>query len=236
MQLKKIGLLLVFIMVMAVSFAHAEEAKGPATITVQGNGQLDMVPDVSYIELAVVSSAATVNEAQKENAAVANQVYNQLIAAGIDKSFIKTTQYNVVPLYEQGDNSKEQYVPVIRGYQIVNSFNVTVSPEKVGAIIDLALQSGVNQVQTVRFGKLDEAGSKNIVLQMAVREALSKAEAIAAALGKRISRVQNVNETGVYMQMPELNRYSKALDNAATPISAGYVHLNANVQLIVEME
>lgn len=235
MKMKKVFLFLVFAMFFAVPFAWAQGAQEPATISVQGTSQLEVVPDVAYIQLAVVTEAATVSAAQQENASLANQVYERLTAAGIERDYIKTSQYSVIPLYTQ-DDGKSNTPPVIRGYQIINGFIVTVNSARAGEIIDMALQAGVNQVQTVRFGKLDESESKNVVLQMAVRDALAKAESIAAALGKQISRVRTVTESGVYVQFPELARYNKSVDSAATPISPGYVHLNANVQLVVEMQ
>ncbi|HWR56240.1 MAG TPA: SIMPL domain-containing protein [Negativicutes bacterium] len=234
MKMKKVFLLLMCAMFFAVPFAGAQEAPEPATISVQGTGKLEVVPDVAFIQLAVVTEAATVSAAQQENAVLANQVYDRLIAAGIEKDYIKTSQYSVIPLYTQ-DDGKANTLPVIRGYQIINGFTVTVNSARAGEIIDLALQAGVNQVQTVRFGKLDESGAKNAVLQMAVRDALAKAESMAAALGKQISRIRTVTESGVYVQFPELARYSKSADSAATPISPGYVQFNANVQLVVEM-
>lgn len=236
MHLKKITPVFLLVLFLLMPFAHAKEANEAATITVQGSGQLDVAPDVAYIQLAVVTEAATVATAQKENAVLANQVYDRLAAAGIARERIRTTEYSVTPLYQQENTDKNNAMPVIRGYRIINGFNATVSPERAGEIIDLALQAGVNQVPTVRFGKLDEAGAKNVVLQMAVRDALSKAEAVAAALGKRIGRVQTVNESGIYVQTPEFDRLSKAAYSMPTPISAGYVQLNANVQLVVEIE
>jgi uncharacterized protein YggE len=236
MYLKKIMPVFMLALFLAMPFTQAKEANEPATITVQGSGKLDVAPDIAYIQLAVVSEGATVGAAQKENAAIANRVYSRLEAAGIAKDYIKTTQYSVVPLYQQENAEKNNGVPVIRGYQIINGFNIAVAPERAGEIIDLALQAGVNQVQTIRFGRIDEAGAKNVVLQMAVRDALGKAEAVAAALGKRIGRVQTVNESGVYVQMPEFDRLSKAAYSVDTPISSGYVQLNANVQLVVEIE
>jgi len=235
MKMKKVLLFLIFAMFFAVPFAWAQGAQEPATISVQGSSQLEVVPDVAYIQLAVVTEAATVSVAQQENASLANQVYDRLTAAGIGKDYIKTSQYNVIPLYSQ-DDGKSNKPPVVRGYQIINGFTVTVNSARAGEIIDTALQAGVNQVQTVRFGKLDESESRNVVLQMAVRDALAKAESIAAVLGKQISRVRTVTESGVYVQFSELARYSKSADGAATPISPGYVHLNANVQLVVEMQ
>jgi hypothetical protein len=50
--------------------------------------------------------------------------------------------------------------------------------------------------------------------------------------------VESVNESGVYIQNPEVGeRYNlKMADVSSTPISPGLVHLNANVQIVVEVE
>lgn len=236
MRLKKMMTSFCLAMLLLATCVQAQAAQEVPTITVQGSNQLDVTPDVAYIQMAVVSSAVTVGEAQKQNAFNANQAYAALEAAGIGRDYVKTTQYSVVPLYEQADNGKNTDTPAIRGYQIINGFKVTVAPERVGEIIDLALSSGVNQMQEVHFGKLDETSVKNAALQMAVKDAMGKAEAMAAALGKRIIRIQSVSESGVYVQMPEMVQYSKSMDYARTPVSPGYVHLNANVQMVVEME
>jgi uncharacterized protein len=222
-------------LIVTIPFTQVEAAAKGTTITVQGTSQLDAVPDIAYIGVAVVTSAATVAEAQSENARLANQVYAHVEAAGIEKEYIKTAQFNVVPIYQQ-EEGKWTNVPAIQGYQITNGITVTVVPARAGEIIDIALQAGANQVNSVRFGKLDEAGLKNTTVQMAVKDAMAKAEAIAATFGKRVIRVQSVNETGVYLQMPEVgNRYQmKAADSAPTPITPGLIHLTANVQLVVE--
>lgn len=235
MKRGKVFWFLLFAMFFAVPFACAQGAQEPATISVQGTGQLEMAPDVAYIQLAVITEAATVSGAQKENASLANKVYDRLTAGGIEQDYIKTSQYSVIPLYTQNDG-KSNTPPSIRGYQIINGFTVTVNAARAGEIIDMALQAGVNQVENVRFGKLDESESKKAVLRMAVSDALAKAESIAAALGKQVSRVRTVTESGVYVQFPEMIRYNKSADGGATPISPGYMHLNANVQLVVEMQ
>jgi uncharacterized protein YggE len=233
MRTKLSMLLVIVLMVVAMPFAYASDKN--TTITVQGSSQWDVNPDVAYINLAIVTQAATVAEAQSKNANIAEQVYKQLQTAGIEQEYIKTSNFNVIPQYRP-DDGKRAALPEIQGYQVVNGLTVTVSPERAGEIIDLALRAGVNQVNQVRFGKMDEAGSKNLVLQMAMRDALSKAEALAAVLGKRIAQVQTVNESGVYIQAPEMTLRSSMKDFAQTPISPGTVHLNANVQLTVEIE
>lgn len=231
--MKRLWLFLVLTLFLVMPYAQAHEASEAATISVQGTSQLKVDPDAVFIQLAVVTEAATVSAAQEGNAVIANQVYARLAAAGIEKDYIKTSQYSVTPLYKE--DGKGNTVPVIRGYQITNGFTVTAAPDRAGEIIDLALQAGVNQVQAVRFGKLDESGAKNVVLQMAVKDALAKAQTIAATLGKQISRVRTVNESGIYVQNSE-PVYLKAGDFASTPISPGYVHINANIQLVVEIQ
>jgi hypothetical protein len=216
------------------------QAKGlteATTITVQGTSQAEVAPDIAYIQLAVVTSAATVVQAQEENARITSQVMKRLEVAGIGNDYIKTVQFSVFPLY-QPEDGKQTNMPIIRGYQVTNGFTVTVTPARAGEIIDLALQAGVNAVQSVRFGKDDEVASKNAVLQSAVRDALTKAETIAAVMGKRVSRIQSVIESGVYIQNPEIGgRYNlKMADASSTPVSPGLVHLNANVQVVAEFE
>ncbi|HBS58725.1 MAG TPA: SIMPL domain-containing protein, partial [Firmicutes bacterium] len=48
MKLKKVFLLLMCAMFFAVPFAGAQEAPEPATISVQGTGKLEVVPDVAF--------------------------------------------------------------------------------------------------------------------------------------------------------------------------------------------
>jgi len=235
MKLKALIICLSFVMIFSPLSLQAKDLADATTITVQGASQTDVVPDIAYIQLAVVTSAATVVQAQEENARLSSQVMKRLEVAGIENDYIKTVQFSVFPLYQQED-SKQTGLPILRGYQVTNGFTVTVTPDRAGEIIDLALQAGVNTIQNIRFGKNDEVTSKNAVLQAAVRDALTKADAIAAVMGKQVSRIQSVNESGVYIQNPEIGRYNLKMGDASTSISPGLIHLNANVQVVVEFE
>lgn len=225
------------IVALAVFFIPASlQAKGlneTPTITVQGSSQMEVSPDVAYIQLAVVTSASTVAEAQEENARLVSKVFKRLEEAGIAKDHIKTVQLNVTPLYQE-DGKRTN----IRGYQVTNTFSVTSVPERVGELIDIALEAGANSVDNVRFSKRDEAAVKNAVLQAAVKDALNKAEAISTALGTRIIRVQSVNEQGVYVQAQDTGMRYKAnfAEKTPTPVSPGLLHVNATVSVVVEME
>ncbi|CQR71903.1 26 kDa periplasmic immunogenic protein precursor [Sporomusa ovata DSM 2662] len=231
--------LALLLMVAALPAALASETNPNATeVQVSGSYQEEIAPDIAYINLGTVTEAETVAAAQAKNAAVSTSIRQQLESMGIKDEYIKTAHYAVTPIYKNDDNGRR--TPAIKGYQITNNVLVTTVPDKAGEVVDAALNAGANQVNTIRFAKKDENGVRNAALAQAVRDAISKADAIAAALNKQVVRVKVVNENGVNFYSPEATTrlYGKGIaDNlAATPISAGLVQLSANVQVTVELE
>lgn len=236
---KFIKVLTMALLIMTVALPAALAAEKNPNITevqVGGSHQAEMAPDIAYINLGTLTEAATVTAAQTKNAEISANLRRQLADLGIKPEYIKTAHYTVTPLYKNDDNGRR--LPSIIGYQITNSITVTAAPEQAGEIIDTALTAGANQVNNIRFGKKDESEIKNAALAQAVRDAMSKAEAVAATLNKRIVRVKSVTETGINLQSPELagRVYSKSLMADATPVSAGLVMLSANAQIVVELE
>ncbi len=234
----KILVLMLLIITAALPAALAAEKNPNGTVVqVSGNYQMEIAPDTAYINLGTVTEAETVAAAQAKNADISTKIRSQLENLGIKSDYIKTAHYVVNPIYKYDDSGRR--LPSIKGYQITNSITVTTSVEKAGEVVDTALNAGANQVNSIRFSKNDETDVKNAALAQAVRDALSKADAIAAALDKRVVRVTAVNENGVHLQSPETGSrlYAKAMaDTASTPISAGLIQISANVQIAVELE
>ncbi len=233
----KVLTMALLIMTAALPAAMAAEKNSNSTeVQISGSHQEEIAPDIAYINLGTLTEADTVTAAQTKNAEISAKLRRQLEDLGIKSEYIKTAQYTVTPLYKNDDNGRR--LPSIIGYQITNSITVTAAPEQAGEVIDTALKAGANQVNNIRFGKKDEADVKNAALAQAVRDAMSKAEAIATTLNKRIVRIKSVTEAGINLQSPELagRMYSKSLMADATPVSAGLVTLSANAQVVVELE
>ncbi|WP_371380699.1 SIMPL domain-containing protein [Sporomusa aerivorans] len=226
--------LLVLTTVLPAAWA-AEKNSGNTEIQVSGSHQEEITPDIAYINVGTLTEAETVTAAQTKNAEVSERVRSQLEALGIKSEYIKTANYSVTPLYKNDDNGKR--LPTVKGYQVNNSIIVTANADKAGEVVDTALNAGANQVNSIRFGKRAEGDVKNAALAQAVRDALSKADAIASALNKRVVKVTSVSENGINLQSPEVSTrlYAKA-DSLGTPISAGLLTLSANVQVTVELD
>ena len=138
-------------------------------------------------------------------------------------------------LYEKGDYRKAV------GYRANNTVTVTVNDvAKAGQVIDAALSSGATDVNGLSFGLKDAKSVRNTALQMAVQDARSKADAIAAALGVKIVGIQNVKEDGGNFARYEVaNARLAKLDGAAmadTPVNAGTVEVNAEVHIDFQIQ
>ena len=216
------------------SVAMAAPGPGPAVISVSGHGRTDVTPDMATINIGIVTTGKTAQLAQAENAKAASDVTAALGRLGIFSKDIQTS-YTMSPVYEKGDYRK------VAGYRASNTVTVTVNDvAKTGQVIDAALNSGATDVNGLTFGLKDAKSVRNTALQMAVQDARSKADAIAAALGVRIVGIQNVKEGGSNVARYEMANLRLAkLDGAAaadTPISAGTVELNAEVHVDFQIQ
>ena len=216
------------------SVAMAAPGPGPAVISVSGQGRADVAPDMAVVNIGIVTTGKTAQLAQAENAKVASDVTAALGQLGIFSKDIQT-HYTMSPVYEKGDYRKAV------GYRANNTVTVTVNDvAKAGQVIDAALSSGATDVNGLSFGLKDARSVRNTALQMAVQDARSKADAIAAALGVKIVGIQNVKEDGGNFARYEVaNARLAKLDGGAaadTPVSAGTVEVNADVHIDFQIQ
>lgn len=208
----------------------AAEAE-PPILSVSGSGTVRSIPDQASITLGVITRGSTASEAQQDNAAKASAVKDALIALGIEEKDIKTEEYRFNPEYSREKNERN----VIVGYTASNIIRVKVRDVAiVGDVIDVALANGANTVHSLDFSIRDTEGLRKKALENAVKDARSKADAIAHALGVSIVGVRHVTEnTGMFQSRGNNGMMmAKSMDMAeATPIEAGDMSLTADVHI-----
>ena len=107
-------------------------------------------------------------------------------------------------------------------------------------MIDKALTSGANRIDSLEFTASDTLDAKNAAIADAVRAAKSKAQAIANALGVRLVRIENVYaetqsdspRSANFMPM----MMAKDASAASTPIAAGELSVEATVNITYVIE
>lgn len=175
-----------------------QEIESKNTITVSGTGEIYAKPDLALATFSVRTEKKTVAQAMSENTKKMNQVIDSMKQAGIEEKDLRTTNFNIYPLYEYRRESS--IIPtgqrVLVGYEITQSLEVKMRDlEKIGQIIEGATEAGANQVGDLRFTIDQEDELKKQARQEAVSKAKAKAEEIADQLGVGLVRIVSFNES-----------------------------------------
>ena len=206
-------------------------------VMVAGDSIVQAQPDTAIVTVAVVTQSRRAIDAQQENATKTDAVVRALKAASGAGAEVKTSGYSVQPMRV----FREGQPPSITGYEVRNSVTVTLSElNRLGPVIDAAAQAGSNDVSGINFTLRQDRQARDRALSEATREAMSKAQVIAQALGGRVVRVVEVQEEGFQQRPPQPYQVETMMaqrrDAVATPIEIGSLDITSRVQLIAEVE
>jgi uncharacterized protein YggE len=219
----------------------AEQAMAtPGRVTrvmIVGDSIVQAQPDTAILTIAVVTQNRSAITAQQENAAKSDEVVRVLKTVSGTGAEVKTSGYSLQPqrVYKEGQP------PTISGYEARNTVTVTMSDlTKVGSVIDAAAQACSNDVSGIAFTLRQDRPARDRALGEATREAMSKAQVIAQALGGRVARIVEVQEEGFQQRPPvpvyQTENFLAAKSAAATPIEVGSLEISSRVQVIAEVE
>src|SRR3954454_23107049 len=120
------------------------------TVSVSGEGQVKVTPDLAYVTFAVETNGADLATAQTENATRMAAVLEKLKALGIASPDLQTTGYYVAPQYDKDQKAI--------GYPVGNGVRATVRDlTKLGATIDATVAVGANHVSGIAFDVANKA-------------------------------------------------------------------------------
>jgi len=206
-------------------------------VMVAGDSIVQAQPDTAILSIAVVTQNRNALGAQQDNAAKTDGVVRALKAAAGTGAEVKTSGYSLQPQRVY----KENQPPTISGYEARNTVTVTLSDlTKVGSVIDAAAQAGANDFSNIAFTLRQDRQARDRALSEATREAVSKAQVIASALGGRVVRIVEVQEEGFQQRPPvpvyQTETFMAKRADVATPIEVGSLDISSRVQLIAEVE
>jgi hypothetical protein len=116
----------------------------------------------------------------------------------------------------------------IVGYEATNSVSVTLRAlDKVGPVIDAAVDAGANQVSGPNLVRADAAGLYRAALRASIANAKAKARTIAGASGLHLRRITDVSESSTAPVPTPLT--AKAGTETTTPVEPGTTLVEASV-------
>lgn len=222
---------LLLIAISAIGTVSAADTDTDNTIVASGTGSVLGTPDRAQISLAVETENPNVQAAQAENAARMTKVMDALIAAGIPKEALKTTGYNIYPVYE---DTKIYGLQKVKTYRVTNTLTVTLHDvSRTGEVIDIGVAEGINQASSIQFFLSDEQSQvlRTEALKEASERASADAQTVAGALGVSIQSVKSAQISGGYSPVRYQN-YAMAESvggGVSTPIEAGDITVTATV-------
>ena len=170
---------------------------GQQGIWVSGQGKVSVTPNIVMVNMGVQSQASAVGDAQAQASTAMDKVMAALTGNGVDKKDIQTQNYNIQQLLKYDNYNQTN---TISGYQVSNMVNVKIrNIDKAGSIIDAAVNAGGDNVRIngVSFTVDQPEQYYAQARQLAIKDALAKAQDLAklsgVTLGKATYVTENIN-------------------------------------------
>ena len=180
------------------------------TITVNGDGQATLPPDVAKISFTVQNTAATVVDAQAATTKQANAAIAFVKEQGIDDKDVKTLSYNIYPQYSYPNPCSRGELcpayngtPKITGYQVSETVQVTVRDlASVGTFLGGLGKLSVQNVSGPDFSLDDSTAGYDAARADAIAKAKAQATLLSRQLGVRLGKIVNFSESSGYRPYP----------------------------------
>lgn len=208
-------------------------------ISVNTSANTELAPDVAEISFAVkTSDVKSMQKATIANKETSDKVFAVLksMLSPVNGDYIKTSDFSASPVYSYSGSKKN-----LDKYEVSNRVIVhTKSLDKVGVMIDKAIEAGATNVDSLTFSVSNYDSQCNELLQIATQKAKTRAGVVAKTLSVNLDGIKNFdiscnannyNTPRYYMAKNMLSAVAEgaATDSAPTSISGGVVKINANV-------
>jgi uncharacterized protein len=194
--------------------AAAQPEKMPSLITVTGEGEVAIVPDLAILSGGVTTNGKTAREASEANARMMNAVMSALKAAGIAQQDVQTARLSLHPVRDNKNNELR-----VIGFQATNQVSVKIRDvAKIADVIDRLIGAGANDISGLQFVVSSPSKPLDQAREAAIADARRKAETYARAANVKLGAAISITEDGsVAPPVPLPMRMAKE----ATPVSPG---------------
>lgn len=202
-------LILVVGIVLVVALIMAGEKKEQDRFSVSGSGTVYAKADIANINVGLkTETKKTASEATKEATLKMNSIIDELKSLKIEEKDIKTSDYNLNPVYNWTQDKGQELV----GYEVTQNLGLKIRDSNIiGDVIAKTTAQGANQIGNISFTIDDEFELKNQARELAIEKAKEKAKKIAKQSGMKLGAIKNVSEN----VSPEMQpRYSNVAMDA----------------------
>ncbi len=181
-------------------------------ITVAGEGEVAIVPDLAILRGGVTTTAKTAREASEANAKAMTAVMASIKTAGIADKDVQTSRLSLQPVQDRNDQR-------ITGFQAANQVTVKIRDMgKISDVIDRLVSAGSNDISGIQFVVLSPSKPLDQAREAAIADARRKAEVYARAANVKLGSAINITEEGSAGPRPG---FMLSAARSSTPVSPG---------------
>ena len=210
--------------------AAAVNPQAVRTLTVSGNGQASLAPDIAYIYVGVHTENPAAAEGVAENNTQTQKVIQAIKDFGIDEKDIRTINFSIYP---QDKFDPQSGTPTgEKTYVVDNTVYVTVRKlDQLGDLLDTVVQAGANTVNSIQFDVADKAEALKQARADAVKDAEAQAKSLAEAAGLSLGEIQSISFVDNQPIFDGKGGGGAAVAEAAIPIQPGQLTFTVNVNI-----
>jgi uncharacterized protein len=216
--------------------ANAEEIR--RSVNVSGQGEVKAEPDRATLTLGVESRKPKMEDARAEVTKTVDAILKLTRELKIDAKFVRATRINIQPEYNWDNNARERN---LIGYYVTRQVEVDLPDlEKLGTLIERAVDLGVNQIGDPQLDSSRRRDLEREALAKAVEDAHANAEAVAKAAGARVGAPRVISANSGFVPAPVPMQFKVAAArmegaDASQSYQSGQLGFTANVQVEYEL-
>jgi uncharacterized protein YggE len=216
--------LILVVLIVALLAGCATAAVPPASdpgISVTGTGRVSLAPDIVTVDIGAEARAPQLTDATAEVDRRMRDVLARVKTPGVD---VRTIGYSIEPIAETRQPPSGEAGSRIAGYRATNIIQVkTRDVAGIGRLVDAAVAAGANLVRSLRFGLDAPERAESEARRLAVQDAASRAQQLAAASGVKLGRLLSVTESSSPVR-------PVGVAMMAVPVEAGQLDVTVVVQ------
>ena len=221
--------LMALLAVASASPAGAQIEKALDLITVTGEGEVAIVPDLAILGAGVTTTGKTAREASEANAKMMASIMAALKASGIAEQDVQTTWLSLHPVRDDTRNELR-----ITGFQASNQVTVKLREvAKTAEVVDRLVSAGANDIAGIHFVVSSPSKPLDRAREAAIADARRKAEVYAKAANVQLGNAVNISEQSSVVPGPVSMRTATAAE--ATPVSSGEQMQRISVSVSYEL-
>jgi uncharacterized protein YggE len=182
MLIRSVQIAIVFVTLMLPAFAQSQR-----TVSVTGNAETEVMPDIAVIRLAIETVDASIANAKSKTDAAVVEFSKTLEQLGLKSENITRSSLRIGKQYPD-DEDYSKFV-----FNATRTISIKAEVSEVAKILDKAIATGVNEVEGIEYAISDDSKIRKKLLAEAIENAKEQAGFLAKAFDAKLGKVQRIN-------------------------------------------